>query len=321
MSKKFSIIVPVYNASLYLKECIDSVINQKYENYELILVDNASTDDSLEICNSYKESDSRISVLQIYENNGVSKARNLGLKNASGDYVLFLDSDDFYIDNSFLNKVNSLLEKKDEDIVLFKSKQFFDDTHQYGSIRQGFDYENVSKLKYEKSILYLVKNGYFEASPWNKIYNRNLIKDMFFIDGIRGEDVEWFNRVIHSSKSIGFIDGVYHAYRVRSSSTSKTGWNLKCWNDIYEFLFSSYELIDFTNLFDCALYDIYTKFWYILLGFTNKFDDRKIMIKKLKSIKRYRKIHLSSRNRICNLLVFIFGYKIGSKLIYKYIGR
>src|SRR5690606_32725285 len=91
---KISIIIPIYNASAFLEKCIDSVINQSYDNLEIILINDGSTDSSLDICKKYANSDDRIKLIN-KENGGVSSARNMGLEVVTGDYIGFVDSDDY----------------------------------------------------------------------------------------------------------------------------------------------------------------------------------------------------------------------------------
>ena len=98
--KKISVIVPVYNTEKYLKRCVCSIINQNYHNVEIILIDDGSKDSSGKVCDILAEQDSRIKVIH-QVNAGVSKARNIGIDNANGDYVVFLDSDDELLPNVF----------------------------------------------------------------------------------------------------------------------------------------------------------------------------------------------------------------------------
>ena len=111
MNKKLvSIVVPVYNVEEYLRECIDSICTQTYENIEIILVDDGSTDTSPEICDTYQKIDSRIRAFH-KNNGGLSDARNYGLNVATGEYIAFVDSDD-YIDESFVKKLLQAAEEK-----------------------------------------------------------------------------------------------------------------------------------------------------------------------------------------------------------------
>lgn len=111
-----SVIIPVYNAEKYLSRCIDSVLNSSYTDFELLLINDGSTDQSLDICRQYKEQDSRITVIS-QENQGVSAARNLGLRICRGDWIIFIDSDD-YISGDFLELITRN-EYQDKDMILF----------------------------------------------------------------------------------------------------------------------------------------------------------------------------------------------------------
>lgn len=116
-SIKFSIVVPVYNVKKYLKKCLDSILNQTYNNFELIIVDDGSTDGSESICDEYAKKDDRIKVFH-KKNGGLSDARNYGVKHTNGDYLLFVDSDD-YIEKLLLDKLNKCLLSAKVDIVRF----------------------------------------------------------------------------------------------------------------------------------------------------------------------------------------------------------
>ena len=111
-----SVIIPVYNAEKYLSRCIDSVLNSSYTDFELLLINDGSTDQSLDICRQYKDQDSRITVIS-QENQGVSAARNLGLRICRGDWIIFIDSDD-YISGDFLELITRN-EYQDKDMILF----------------------------------------------------------------------------------------------------------------------------------------------------------------------------------------------------------
>lgn len=105
---KFTVIIPVYNVAAYLAKCIDSVLKQEFKQYEVILIDDGSTDESGTICDKFAEQDKRIVVIH-QKNKGLSAARNIGIENAKGEYILFLDSDDYWHDSSALNIIYSRL--------------------------------------------------------------------------------------------------------------------------------------------------------------------------------------------------------------------
>ena len=100
---KISVIVPVYNVSKYIQKCVESILNQSYTNFELILIDDGSTDDSFDICQVFATKDTRVKAMR-QSNAGPSKARNVGIRQAEGEYITFVDSDDFVSDSYLLNR-------------------------------------------------------------------------------------------------------------------------------------------------------------------------------------------------------------------------
>ena len=121
----FSIIIPVYQTEKYIIDCIESVLKQDSDDYELILVDDGSTDGSSKICDQYASQFEKISVIH-KRNGGLSDARNKGIRAAAGEYLLFLDSDDFWSDSQFLKKLKSGIEQQDCDVMNFHYKYYYD---------------------------------------------------------------------------------------------------------------------------------------------------------------------------------------------------
>lgn len=216
-SIKFSIIIPVYNVEKYLNECVDSVLNQTYKNMEIILVDDGSTDGSPQICDSYAEKDNRIKVIH-KKNGGSSSARNAGIKNMTGDYVLFLDSDDFWDDISLLCRTDEVIRKYGSDVIVLGYRKFYDEKKVYVN---GYDttiYEH-GKTKAEQ-IKSLIDNNLFESSAWSKIVNTKLFRDnrLFFTEGVYSEDIDWSARLLIYADSFYALPGYSIAYRQNSSS-------------------------------------------------------------------------------------------------------
>ena len=144
-----SIIVPVYNGEKYIDDCVKSILVQTYQDWELILIDNASTDNSLQLCKKMASQDDRIEVLQQHRNMGVSVARNLGIEKARGDYVTFVDVDD-WIEKEYLENLLDTLEKEKADVVIGDYAKVYDADRQtlevsFGS-RQGDKY-SIDKRK------------------------------------------------------------------------------------------------------------------------------------------------------------------------------
>lgn len=173
LTPTISIIVPVYNTGIFLRECIDSILNQTYENFELILIDDGSTDNSVEICMSYKRKDGRVRVIK-QENSGVSVARNRGIDFALGRFILFVDSDDFLLPNALEVLLNSMENKEDIcDLVCCS----------YQRLSSNDDLTNVCLtdgiLASSQKLATLCYNQNMEiilGGIWGKLYRKSLIE-------------------------------------------------------------------------------------------------------------------------------------------------
>lgn len=168
-----SIIIPVYNSEKYLSKCLDSVVNQTYKDLEIIIINDGSTDSSTRILKHYKESDLRITVLN-QNNNGLSSARNAGLKTCSGDYVLFFDSDDFMEKNMVETMYKRAVEVK-ADVVVCPYLYMFTDGHiNKRKIKQGtIGINESSRIRLIKN--YLVESAGYDFVVWNKLYKAEII--------------------------------------------------------------------------------------------------------------------------------------------------
>ena len=142
MDKKISIIVPVFNVEKYLNRCVESLVNQTYKNIEIILVDDYSTDSSPLLCDELAKTDERIKVVHKEKNEGLGFARNTGIENSSGDYILFIDSDD-YFDLKTCETTKAKLEKSDSDICCFCCADVYKDkTTKNTAIENELVFEN-----------------------------------------------------------------------------------------------------------------------------------------------------------------------------------
>lgn len=188
---KISIIVPVYNVEKYLRRCLDSIVDQTFTDFELLLVDDGSTDQSGKICDEYNEKDARIKVFH-KENGGVSTARNLGLDNAIGEYVSFVDSDDWVEPNYCQTLVDNI---GDADIMFFDEIWHYEDG--CSPIVSSGSFCSHERNEIEKKILQMISNehnhNYF-GYTWNKIFKREIIdsNDIRFVDGLSVSEDEIF---------------------------------------------------------------------------------------------------------------------------------
>ena len=183
-----SIVMPIYNAENYLKDSIESLINQKYKNLEIICVDDGSTDDSLRILENYKRNDDRIKIIK-QKNQFAGVARNNGLNNANGKYIMFLDSDDIFEKNMIYNLVNKA-EKYNTDIIFFGFYKFTETIKKRSVIGIPYKNKNVISPIDIKSVIFQKAQGV----PWNKFYNREFILN----SGIKFQNLKSNNDIFFS---------------------------------------------------------------------------------------------------------------------------
>lgn len=213
----FSVIIPVFNVADYLKQCIDSVLCQSYQDWEMILVDDGSKDDSPIICDKYSNSDSRIKVVH-KGNGGLSSARNAGIKLASGEYILFLDSDDYWNDTDALLNIAKLTEEK-PDLICFGYREYQDGVGDNG-VGIVFPERFPSNMGFEETMYLLLSNGIYVSSAWCKVMKTELIKSykLLFVEGITSEDIDWSARLLKNINSIAVYPKSFYCYRQRSGS-------------------------------------------------------------------------------------------------------
>lgn len=214
--KMISIIIPVYNVASYLEEFFISLMNQTFSNFELIIIDDGSTDSSLQIIKKYAHHFKEFILIE-QSNKGVSIARNIGLQRASKDYVIFLDPDD-YLNKNYLKRMLEISLKTDSDIVICNYKEFSD------ILEVNQNDNNSSPRIIKKSGEYccnqMLKMN-IEGYLWNKMFKRiQLIKNNFTFESGRYIQ-DWFPvfKQLYYSNNVSFTDEVLYYYRQRESST------------------------------------------------------------------------------------------------------
>ena len=221
---KVSVVIPVYNAEEYLRECLDTIVNQTLKDVEIICVDDGSTDGSLEILQEYKQIDNRIVILQ-QKNSGAASARNWGMSLARGKYLLLLDSDDIF-DRKLLEKSVAKAEILDSDVTVFKAMCFDTNT----GVRSVMK-DNISnfRLGKEKAFSYTdIPEGIFNSfliPAWNKLLKRSFIleHDIRFQNIKRYNDMFFSSKALVLAKKIGLVDEVLLYYRVGLKSNLQSG--------------------------------------------------------------------------------------------------
>ena len=210
---KVSIIVPVYNVEPYLDKCLNTLVNQTLKKIEIIIVNDGSKDNSEKIIEKYlKKYPEKIKYIK-KANGGLSSARNEGLKYASGEYIGFVDSDDYVSLNTF-NLMYKKAKEKNFDLVVCNLNYVYETKTKMVSAGLDKDLENEDEVK--KNIVFLY------PAVWNKLYKKEILDSLKFKEGIWYEDVEFNFRVYPRVKSIGYVDKPLIQYVQRESSISKT---------------------------------------------------------------------------------------------------
>lgn len=210
LGDKISVIVPIYKVEDYLHRCVDSIINQTYTNLEIILVDDGSPDDCPMICDEYAKKDSRIRVVH-KKNGGLSDARNAGIDIATGEYLMFIDSDDF-VDVEMMESMMKNMIDNNVDMVVCNIKYVYED-------REVVKYNQADRIldRYEAMEEYL-KDGVVQAVAWNKLYKKSLINDMRYKVGKTNEDEFFTYKVVDKTDKIYYNSRSFYNYIQRDSS-------------------------------------------------------------------------------------------------------
>lgn len=244
--KLISIIVPIYNVEKYLPKCLDSVINQTYENLEIICVIDGSPDNSLQICMEYAEKDKRIIVIE-QENQGLSGARNTGIATATGDYIIFVDADD-WIELDTCEKALKSMEQFDSDVVIWSYVREFSGSSKPKDI---FKMESRGFSEEETKGVYRCFFGLFEeelsipenadsiVTVWGKLYKRYVVEKIEFVDSkilATSEDLLFNIYAFSRVRKISYINERLNHYRKDNGDSITSNYNHNLF-DHWQFLF------------------------------------------------------------------------------------
>lgn len=215
-SVRLSIIVPIYNAEKFLEKCVTSLQKQSVTSVEIILINDGSQDSSLEICNRLALGDERIRVFN-QKNSGQSKARNVGLDNACGEFITFVDSDD-WVDEDYYEKLIDAAQRHEADVAC-------------GSIIRERKHSRKFRINYTKEECFTYPQEKIDAAKvpdmcyvWNKIYRASYLNDLKlrFIEGMFFEDVDFVTRAVYFSNKIVTVPATFYHYWTNTNSTVKT---------------------------------------------------------------------------------------------------
>lgn len=257
-----SIIVPVHNSSMYLEKCIGSILGQSYKDIELILVENSSTDNSLQICEKYQEKDSRIKVIVVKEK-GAARARNCGIRVANGEYITFVDSDDYLHENAYEILLNKLKKTK-ADAICYSYKYVCED----GEDLQWYE-PRLSKYEKEcfsgiETVKIFLTSKDIEGFCWNKIFRMDFFKsnNIFFEENKTAyEDMAIMFDALLACNSVVFCSEKLYFYRQVKNSLTHSDYdrkNIEYDNSVQHIINSAKKI---GILKEIAIYKISREIW------------------------------------------------------------
>lgn len=310
---KFSIIVPVYNVRDYIGKCLDSIIKQTYDNFEIIVVNDGSSDDSQSIIDEYIKKDKRIKSYK-KANGGLSDARNYGLKYITGDYLLFIDSDD-YIREKLLERLNEVLSAKQVDLVRFEC-DLYDEQGKMIASNKGVNY---CDMQVDDSIEELVIRKYVE-NAWLYCYNVNFWKknNFKYAKGKIHEDFGLTPVILYCANTISSIDYSGYCYLIRAGSIT----NSKNYEKIKKGVYDMGELGKKINIYfqdkDCSFKKkvilSYVNESLVVKALELKPEDRDKYYKLLKDIKVAKNISAYNFKKLVKKIIISFSFDLYLKV-------
>ncbi len=255
-----SIVVPVYNAEEYIEKCIKSILKQTYGQWELLLIDNGSTDDSYEVCRKYTQLDERIFVLHQHRNQGVSVARNLGKEKANGEFITFIDADD-WVKPDFLEKLIYIQKKEQADMVICGYKAVYESDRE--EVAEAANSEEKPKKSYRIKVYdierymekYLLQGN---THCWGVLYHKEVLEEITFPKGITiGEDLLFLIEAALKAEKIAVTDYKGYQYYINEKGAMKKKFTpaymdqILCWKMASEKIAGLYP--DLKNKLDSIL--------------------------------------------------------------------
>ena len=320
----FSVIIPVYNVEKYLPQCVESVLTQSFENIEVILVDDGSPGNCPAICDEFAIKDSRVRVIH-KQNGGLSDARNYGIRAAQGEYLLFLDSDDYWGEADALETVFSRIGQYEEsaDMLMFQAQLIYPD----GTIipdRNGFP-DHFNDMTREESLIYMVENGLLIGSACSKVVKRSFLleNDLFFKVGIKSEDVHWIFRVASAMPKYQYTDQYFYMYRKGRPGSITTTVSFAHLCQLADMLeeFSDEERYDNDTAKRCVLGLVAYQLT-ILMAYVSNLTDRiqrKQLIRRIKGMEQLLAYDLHPRVKLVNKVRCYAGLDLTIALLGVYL--
>lgn len=323
----FSIIVPVYKVEEYLPQCVYSVLEQTFEDFELLLIDDGSPDQSGALCDEYAREDSRICVIH-KSNGGLSSARNYGLKMARGEYVAFLDSDDFWDRKDALEAIFQEIQESAADVVLIKHRKLDMKTGELEVCHDASTTRHLNGLDYNDQLQFCVSRQLFDTCAWNKVFRRGLMEkqDLFFAEGIVAEDLDWAARLSLAASSLAIVSEPVHVYRKGREGAITSSLKIKNLVDTkgaIERCLQYVAKLDVSQEFLQSYYG-YVAYRYVIWMAESavlKDSAKETLIREMKQYRWLLDYSLSWKVKMARIAEGILGFDGASKLLGLYLNR
>ena len=319
-----SFIIPVYNVEQYLRRCVESISSQKYRDIEIILVDDGSPDGSPKLCDLLSSQDPRIHVLH-KENGGLSDARNAGLSLATGDYIVFIDGDDFWLSTDGLNALMAIVERHQEvDFVGFNCKYYYPFSEEY---TPWVRYDSILAEPVDKNmaITTLVRSGTFPMSACLKIMKRSFLinNGLFFKKGLIAEDIPWFINVLEKTSQCCFVNEYIYSYRQNVLGSISNISDYRSFNSLFSIFKSELSFVDersFNNDARVAIKSFLAYEYCILLTYLSGFNksERKKIREELYEYRSILCFRDNPKVRVVALLDSVLGIRITEEVLALY---
>ena len=298
MNELISVIVPVYNVEKYVKTCVGSIINQTYQNIEIIIVDDGSTDSSGQICDDIAKSDCRISVYH-KTNGGLSSARNYGMSKANGDFFAFVDSDDA-VHKDFLSIMMETQHKTNADIVSV-GISFFYNLKELNSLHQLKGEYNIKVFTGSEALIerFCPTNHVrcIDDVVCNKLFKKSFFSDIDFPEGRLHEDMFVTYKILDKSNIFVFIDAPYYFYFQSNNNSIMHNNNPKKFLDLYDSFSEEISYFGSLDIYEGAfLHFLITEYLSLLLQSRIYYDSYEVKIKR-KSIAKWIRTHIWQDHR------------------------
>lgn len=215
--KLITIVIPTYNVAQYIQGCLDSVLTQTYKKIEILLIDDGSTDGTLAICRKYEKEDNRIRVISS-EHEGVSAVRNVGSKEAKGEYIAYIDGDDI-LEPTYIEYLYQLMERYDADISMCNYIPFWEGK-EIPKRKVGDNKEKIKVMTKEQALETLLYQKYFISAVWAKLFKKELFSFVEFPYGKLAEDMGSIYKLIHYSNKVVYSSQIQYYYLQRYGSTT-----------------------------------------------------------------------------------------------------